>query len=206
MARLLIVHHTPSPATSELLDAVVRGASDPEITGVEVVRRAALAATADAAISDALAVCVGSCGPGSTHLVNGLYDAQRTRVPVLVIAAQIPESEIGSQYFQETHPEALFADCSVYTQLIATPEMAPRILEIAMREAVEKRGVAVVVVPGEIFLAPSAEHHYVSHAVRLLGAAKASTVPTPSAPTTCKNGVQELRPDHPTRAVYNQGP
>jgi pyruvate dehydrogenase (quinone) len=113
---------------------------------------AAFAAAADAALTGQLAVCAGSCGPGNLHLINGLFDAQRSRVPVLAIAAHIPRSEIGSDYFQETHPQELFRECSVYTELVSTPEMAPRILEMAMRAAVEENGVAVVVIPGEIFL------------------------------------------------------
>lgn len=114
---------------------------------------AAFAAGADAALTDQLAVCVGSCGPGNLHLINGLFDAQRSRVPVLAIAAHIPRAEVGSEYFQETHPQDLFGECSVYCELVSTPEMMPRILEMAMRAAIEERGVAVVVVPGEIFLA-----------------------------------------------------
>jgi pyruvate dehydrogenase (quinone) len=113
---------------------------------------AAFAAAADAALTGQLAVCVGSCGPGNLHLINGLYDAQRTRVPVLAIAAHIPLSEVGSSYFQETHPQELFRECSVYCELVSTAEMAPRIFEIAMRAAVEERGVAVVVIPGDVFL------------------------------------------------------
>jgi sulfopyruvate decarboxylase TPP-binding subunit len=113
---------------------------------------AGFAAAADAALTGQLAVCAGSCGPGNLHLINGLYDAQRSRVPVLAIAAHIPRTEIGSEYFQETHPQELFRECSVYRELVSTPEMAPRILEMAMRAAVEENGVAVVVVPGEIFL------------------------------------------------------
>jgi pyruvate dehydrogenase (quinone) len=113
---------------------------------------AAFAAAADAALTGQLAVCAGSCGPGNLHLINGLFDAQRSRVPVLAIAAHIPRSEIGSEYFQETHPQELFRECSVYRELVSTPEMLPRILEMAMRAAVEENGVAVVVVPGEIFL------------------------------------------------------
>jgi pyruvate dehydrogenase (quinone) len=113
---------------------------------------AAFAAAADAALTGQLAVCVGSCGPGNLHLINGLYDAQRTHVPVLAIAAHIPLAEVGSSYFQETHPQELFRECSVYCELVSTAEMAPRIFEIAMRAAVEERGVAVVVVPGEVFL------------------------------------------------------
>ena len=112
----------------------------------------AFAAAAEAEITGELAVCVGSCGPGNTHLVNGLYDAQRSRVPVLAIAAQIPIAEIGSQYFQETHPQTLFAESSVYVELVSNAESAPRIFEMAMRAAVEQNGVAVVVVPGEVFL------------------------------------------------------
>ncbi|MGO4592833.1 ubiquinone-dependent pyruvate dehydrogenase [Leifsonia sp. 2TAF2] len=117
---------------------------------------AAFAASAEAALTGQLAVCAGSCGPGNTHLINGLYDANRSRVPVLAIAAQIPGAEIGSGYFQETHPQELFREASVYTELVSQADQMPRILEIAMRTAVERRGVAVVVVPGEIFLADSA--------------------------------------------------
>ena len=113
---------------------------------------AALAAAAEASLTGELAVCVGSCGPGSIHLINGLYDANRSRVPVLAIAAQIPGSEIGSGYFQETHPQEAFREASVYSELVSTPEQLPRVLEIAMRTALERRGVAVVVIPGEIFL------------------------------------------------------
>jgi pyruvate dehydrogenase (quinone) len=113
---------------------------------------AGFAAAADAALTGGLAVCAGSCGPGNLHLINGLFDAQRSRVPVLAIAAHIPRTEIGSEYFQETHPQDLFGECSVYCELVSTPEMLPRILEMAMRAAVEENGVAVVVVPGEIFL------------------------------------------------------
>jgi pyruvate dehydrogenase (quinone) len=113
---------------------------------------AALAAAADATLSGQLAVCAGSCGPGNLHLINGLFDAQRSGVPVLAIAAHIPLSEIGSDYFQETHPQQLFNECSVYCELVSTPEMAPRVLHMALRTAVEQRGVAVVVIPGEVFL------------------------------------------------------
>lgn len=114
---------------------------------------AALAAAAEAGLTDELAVCAGSCGPGNLHLINGLYDANKSRVPVLAIAAHIPSEEIGSQYFQETHPQELFRECSVYVEHVAHPSQMPRVLEIAMRTAVEKRGVAVVVVPGDVALA-----------------------------------------------------
>ncbi|KMO84738.1 pyruvate oxidase [Mycolicibacterium chubuense] len=127
---------------------------------------AAFAAAADAALTGGLAVCAGSCGPGNLHLINGLFDAQRSRVAVLAIAAHIPRTEIGSEYFQETHPQELFRDCSVYCELVSTPEMLPRILHMAMRAAVEERGVAVVVIPGEIFLQKAAATAWESRPVR----------------------------------------
>ena len=113
---------------------------------------AAFAAGAEAHLTGALAVCAGSCGPGNLHLINGLFDCHRSRVPVLAIAAQIPSSEIGSGYFQETHPEILFRECSHYCELVANPAQMPRTLEIAMQTAITKRGVAVIVVPGDVAL------------------------------------------------------
>ncbi|NED60777.1 ubiquinone-dependent pyruvate dehydrogenase, partial [Streptomyces sp. SID10244] len=113
---------------------------------------AAFAAAADAALTGDLAVCAGSCGPGNLHLINGLFDAHRNRVPVLAIAAHIPAPEIGSTYFQETHPERLFVECSAFCEMVSTPEQLPRLLDIAMRTAVETSDVAVLVIPGEIFL------------------------------------------------------
>ena len=119
---------------------------------------AGFAAAAEAALTGELAVCAGSCGPGNLHLINGLFDANRSRVPVLAIAAQIPREEIGGTYFQETHPDQLFRECSVYCELVSIPGQLPRLLQIAMRTAVQRGGVAVIVVPGEVFLAdvPSA--------------------------------------------------
>ncbi|MGM7672058.1 ubiquinone-dependent pyruvate dehydrogenase [Microbacterium sp. A93] len=114
---------------------------------------AAFAAAADAAITGDLAVVAGSCGPGNLHLINGLFDANRSRVPVLAIAAHIPTQEIGTGYFQETHPQELFRECSVYVEFVSDPIQMPRILEIAMRAAIEQRGVAVIVIPGEVALA-----------------------------------------------------
>jgi pyruvate dehydrogenase (quinone) len=116
---------------------------------------AAFAAGAEAHLTGNLAVCAGSCGPGNTHLVNGLYDCYRSRVPVLAIAAHIPIMEIGSAYFQETHPELLFRDCSQYCEMVSHPEQIPRVLEIAMRTAVSLRGVAIVILPGDIALQES---------------------------------------------------
>lgn len=113
---------------------------------------AAFAAGADAHLTGQIAVCAGSCGPGNLHLINGLYDCHRNRVPVLAIAAQIPSAEIGSGYFQETHPEHLFKECSHFCELLSQPEQMPRLLGIAMRTAITKRGVAVIVIPGDIAL------------------------------------------------------
>jgi pyruvate dehydrogenase (quinone) len=115
---------------------------------------AAFAAAGEAAVTGELAVCAGSCGPGNLHLINGLYDANRSRVPVLGIAAHIPTAEIGGDYFQETHPQELFRECSVYCELASTPQQFPYVLDIAVRSAVERRGVAVLVVPGEVFVRP----------------------------------------------------
>jgi pyruvate dehydrogenase (quinone) len=118
---------------------------------------AAFAAGAEAHLTGRLAVCAGSCGPGNLHLINGLYDCHRSRVPVLAIAAQIPSYEIGSGYFQETHPEHLFAQCSHYCELISQPEQMPRILEIAIQTALSRRGVAVVALPGDVALRNAVE-------------------------------------------------
>jgi len=111
---------------------------------------AAFAAGAEAHLTRSLAVCAGSCGPGNLHLINGLYDCHRSRVPVLAIAAQIPSSEIGSGYFQETHPDYLFDQCSHYCELVSQPTQMPRVLEIAMQTAISRRGVAVVSLPGDV--------------------------------------------------------
>jgi pyruvate dehydrogenase (quinone) len=118
---------------------------------------AAFAAGAEAHLTGQLAVCAGSCGPGNLHLINGLYDCHRSRVPVLAIAAQIPSNEIGSGYFQETHPEHLFAQCSHYCELVSQAEQMPRVLEIAMQTAISRRGVSVVSIPGDVALRDAAE-------------------------------------------------
>jgi pyruvate dehydrogenase (quinone) len=118
---------------------------------------AAFAAGAEAHLTGELAVCAGSCGPGNLHLINGLYDCHRSRVPVLAIAAQIPSNEIGSGYFQETKPEHLFAQCSHYCELVSQPEQMPRVLEIAIQTAVARRGVSVVAIPGDVSLRDAVE-------------------------------------------------
>jgi len=113
---------------------------------------AAFAAGAEAHLTGDLAVCAGSCGPGNLHLINGLFDCHRSRVPVLAIAAQIPSAEIGAGYFQETNPQTLFKECSHYCELISGANQMPRALEVALREAVGKRGVSVLVIPGDVAL------------------------------------------------------
>ena len=117
---------------------------------------AAFAAGAEAHLTGDLAVCAGSCGPGNLHLINGLFDCHRSRVPVLAIAAQIPSAEIGSGYFQETHPQTLFKECSHYCELVSGANQMPHALEVAIREAVGRRGVSVVVIPGDVALQPAA--------------------------------------------------
>ena len=117
---------------------------------------AAFAAAGEAQATGDLAVCAGSCGPGNLHLINGLFDAHRSRVPLVAIAAQIPSTEIGSGYFQETRPETLFRECSSYCELVSSPAQLPRALETAVRQALSERCVSVLVVPGDIFLREAA--------------------------------------------------
>ena len=111
---------------------------------------AAFAAAAEAQLTGKLAVCAGSCGPGNLHLINGLYDAQRSGAPVLAIASHIPSVQIGQMYFQETHPDRLFNECSVYNELISSAEQAPRVVNAAIRHAVELSGVSVISLPGDV--------------------------------------------------------
>lgn len=127
---------------------------------------AALAASAEAQLTGKLAVCAGSCGPGNLHLINGLYDANRSGAPVLAIASHIPSVQIGSGFFQETHPDRLFTECSVYSELVSTTDQAPRVMHSAIQHAVALRGVSVVTIPGDI-------------------AGQRATAPTP-APAMCR--------------------
>ena len=110
----------------------------------------AFMAAAEAQLTGRLAVCAGSSGPGNTHLINGLYDAQRSKAPVLAIASDIPSAQIGMGYFQETHPERLFAQCSDYSEQISTAAQAPRVVNSALRQATAGPGVAVIIIPGDI--------------------------------------------------------
>ncbi len=116
---------------------------------------AAFAAAGDAHVTGKLAVCAGSCGPGNLHLINGLFDCHRSRLPVVAIAAHIPSPEIGSGFFQETHPEQLFLECSSYCELVSNPAQMPRVLEIAIRRAVAESCVCVIVIPGDVALRPA---------------------------------------------------
>src|SRR3984885_11396029 len=139
------------------LTDVIRRRGDIEWVHVRHEEVAAFAAAAEAHVTGKLAVCAGSCGPGNLHLINGLFDAHRSRVPVLGIAAQIPSTEIGGGYFQETHPQTLFKECSHYCELISSPNQMPRTLEIAIREAVGNRCVSVGVIPGDVALQAASE-------------------------------------------------
>jgi len=120
--------------------------------GVRHEESGAFAAGAEAHVTGELAVCAGSCGPGNMHLINGLYDCHRSRVPVLALAAQIPTQEIGSNYFQETHPDQLFRNCSHYCELVSQTTQIPRVIEIAIQTALTNKGVAVVAIPGDVAL------------------------------------------------------
>lgn len=146
------VYGIPGDSLNGFTDALRR---DGEVTWQHVRHEeaAAFAAAGEAAISGELAVAAASCGSGNLHLINGLWDASRSRVPVLAIAAHIPREEIGGGYFQETHPQDFYRELAVYSELVSIPEQVPHVLEIAMRTAISKRGVAVVVIPGEVFLA-----------------------------------------------------
>jgi len=145
------IYGVPGDSLNGITDSI-RVRQDISWIGVRHEEAAAFAAGAEAHLTGKLTVCAGSCGPGNMHLINGLYDCQRSRVPVVAIAAQIPSREIGSGYFQETDPKHLFAQCSHYCELVSVPEQMPRVLEIAMQTAISKRGVAVVAIPGDVAL------------------------------------------------------
>src|SRR5271156_6430044 len=145
------VYGVPGDSLNGITDAI---RTHPQIKWIHMRNEeaAAFAAGADAHLTGTLAVCAGSCGPGNTHLINGLYDCHRNRVPVLAIAALIPTKELGSEYFQKTKPDPIFKDGSHYCETISHPSQMPRVLEIAIRTAVAKRGVAVIVISGDTAL------------------------------------------------------
>src|SRR3954454_13879087 len=117
----------------------------------------AFAAGAEAHLTRGLAACASSCGPGNLHLINGLFDCHRARVPAMGIAEHIPSGEIGRSSFQETHPQTLFQECSHYCELISGANQMPRVLEVAIRQAVGRGGVSVVVIPGDVALQKAAD-------------------------------------------------
>ncbi|MEV6605370.1 pyruvate dehydrogenase [Kutzneria sp. NPDC051319] len=143
----------------------IRRTPDVEWVHVHNEEAAALAAAAEAQLTGRLAVCAGSCGPGNTHLVQGLYDAHRSGAPVLAIASHIPSTQIGTNYFQETHPQHLFLECSDYCELVSRPEQLPRLPRIAIQTALAKQGVAVLVLPGDLTAEPAAFPTGASHIV-----------------------------------------
>lgn len=146
-----------------IVDAI-RRTGDIEWIQVRHEETAAFAAGAEAQITGTLAACAGSCGPGNLHLINGLYDAHRSMAPVLALASHIPSSEIGLGYFQETHPDRLFTECSHYSELISNPQQMPRVLQSAIQHAVGRSGVGVISLPGDIASLPAPEKS-VEHAL-----------------------------------------
>ncbi len=144
---------------------------------------AAFAAGAEAHLTGEIAVCAGSCGPGNLHLINGLFDCQRSQVPVLAIAAQIPSAEIGLGYFQETHPQELFRECSHFCEMASGANQMPRLLEVAIRTAVARRGVSVIVIPGDVALQPAQDAPVV---------APASLLPAPAVQVPAARDVERL--------------
>src|SRR5437870_5451052 len=150
------IYGVPGDSLNGITDSI-RRREQPRWIHVRHEETAAFAAGAEAHLTGRLAVCAGSCGPGNLHLINGLYDCHRNRVLVLAIAAQVPSNEIGSGYFQETHPEHLFAQCSHYCELISQPEQMPRVLEIAIQTALARRGVSVIALPGDVALRDAVE-------------------------------------------------
>jgi pyruvate dehydrogenase (quinone) len=152
------IYGVPGDSLNGITDSIREG-KDLQWIHVRHEETAAFAAGAEAHLTGSLAVCAGSCGPGNLHLINGLYDCQRSRVPVVAIAAQIPSAELGSSYFQETRPEHLFAQCSHYCELVSNVDQMPRVLEIAMQTAISKRGVSVIALPGDIAMKEAVIDH-----------------------------------------------
>lgn len=151
-ARVKMIYGVSGDSLNGITDSIRTHSKDISWVHVRHEETAGFAAGAEAYLTGNLAVCAGSAGPGNMHLVNGLYDCYRNRVPVLAIAAHIPSREIGSAYFQETHPELLFKECSHYCELVSHADQIPRVLDIAMRTAISLRGVSVIVLPGDVAL------------------------------------------------------
>src|SRR3984893_16848847 len=151
------IYGVPGDSLNGITDSIRTHSKDISWVHVRHEETAAFAAGAEAHLTGRLAVCAGSCGPGNMHLINGLYDCYRSRVPVLAIAAQIPSAEIGAGYFQETHPQTLFQECSHYCELVSGANQMPRALDVAIREAVGRRGVSGLVMPGDIAPQPASD-------------------------------------------------
>ena len=149
LSGVMRVYGLPGDSLNGFTDSIGKH-RDMEWIHVRHEEAASFAAGAEAHLTNRLAVCAGSCGPGNLHFINGLFDCHRSRVPVLAIASQIPSTELGTTYFQETSPEQIFKDCSHYCGVISEPDQMPRIVAIAMRTAIAKRGVSVIVLPGNI--------------------------------------------------------
>ena len=149
LAGIQRVYGLPGDSANAITDSLRKHRSI-EWIHVRMEEAAAFAAGAEAHLTGKLTAILGSCGPGNLHFINGLYDCQRSRVPVLAIATQIPSAELGTNYFQETSPQHLFKECSHYIGVVSEPSHMPRILAIAMRTAIAERGVAVVVIPGDV--------------------------------------------------------
>lgn len=134
------------------LNPIVDAIRDSSIEWIHVRNEeaAAFAAGAESLLTGTLAVCAGSCGPGNTHLIQGLYDAHRNGAKVLALASHIPSLQIGSSYFQETHPEQIFQECSGYCEMVNSPDQGARILHHAIQSTVAGKGVSVLVIPGDL--------------------------------------------------------
>lgn len=136
-------------ALNPLTDAI-RQTDGIEWVGCRHEEAAAFAAGAQAQLSGTLGVCMGTVGPGSVHLLNGLYDAAKSRTPVLAVCGQVPLSELGGDYFQEVDNDLLFRDVAVWRGTVTSPEQMPRLLETAVRAALTEGGPAVLTVPGDV--------------------------------------------------------
>ncbi|MEJ5929020.1 pyruvate dehydrogenase [Corynebacterium sp. H128] len=126
---------------------------------------AAFAAGAESLVTGKLAVCAASCGPGNTHLIQGLYDAHRNGAKVLALASHIPSPQIGSHFFQETHPEQVFAECSGYCEMVNSPSQGARILHHAVQSTMGGNGVSVLVLPGNISMEDAGDATYLDSAI-----------------------------------------
>jgi pyruvate dehydrogenase (quinone) len=156
------VYGVVGDSLNPVVDAI-RRAPDVHWVHVRNEEAGAFAAAAEAELTGRIAVCAGSCGPGNTHLIQGLYDAQRSGVPVLALASHIPSGQIGTGFFQETHPERVFTDCSSFCEMVGTPAQLPRLLRVAVQHAIGARGVSVLAFPGDVAALPAAGPTGTSH-------------------------------------------